>query len=129
MSSNTASPWRTPNLLLLNTRLHLVSRFQWCRCDKQRSAAAAQAEGREGVTCGGAHAQVREAASRGPEGEVAQAPPGFAFDPSTGYYYSAEAGLYYDASSGGYYSSSAQKWYSYDAAAQQYVEWPDAAAG
>ena len=58
-----------------------------------------------------------------------QAPPGFTFDPSSGYFYSAESGMYYDAKSSGFYSGTANKWYSFDAATQQYVEWPDAAAG
>ncbi len=79
--------------------------------------------------CAPCGAQVREAAAAGPEGEVAGAPPGFAYDPGSGYFYSADAGLYYDTSSGGYFSSSSGKWYSLDAASNQYVEWPGSAAG
>ena len=67
-------------------------------------------------------ARVRALASRGPEGEDAAAPLGYVLDPASGYYYSAAAGMYYDASSGGYYDGS--KWYSFDAASQQFSEWP-----
>ena len=67
-------------------------------------------------------ARVTAVASRGPDGEDAAAPAGYVYDQSSGYYYSDAAGMYYDASSGGYYDG--QKWYSYDAAAQQFAEWP-----
>jgi len=67
-------------------------------------------------------ARVNELASRGPEGEDAAAPAGYVLDPASGYYLSEAAGMYYDPSSGGYYDG--QKWYSFDAASQQFREWP-----
>lgn len=37
--------------------------------------------------------------------------------------------MYWDASSGGFYNSSDGRWYSWDAAAAQFVAWPQQPAG
>ncbi|KAK9818356.1 hypothetical protein WJX72_011218 [[Myrmecia] bisecta] len=73
-------------------------------------------------------AKVKEAAAKGPEGEVAAAPPSYVFDPNTGYFYSSAADMFWDANTGGFYSSNTGLWYSFDEASQQFVQWPAVAS-